>query len=87
MTFDEWMDRETDGKHCATDDSERMRLLRSCWDAAAWGTRQSVIAALGAMLSCPCCGETEVCVDECTFAMDCPYEAEAMSVLRDAVRA
>lgn len=86
MTFDEWMRRQTGGKHCDTDDSTQT-LLRKCWDAAAATTRQSLIEVMGSMLHCPCCGKTMDCEDSCTFAVDCPAEAENLAALRDAVRA
>ena len=87
MTFDEWMRRETGGKHCDTDDSAQTRLLRRCWDASSMTTRQATIEAMGDLLRCPCCGETEDCADDCTFGMDCPDAANTLAVLRDAVRA
>lgn len=42
--------------------------------------------ACSAMLHCPCCGETTNCLDDCTFAVDCPADAEHMQYLRDAIR-
>lgn len=87
MTFDEWMRWQTGGKHRDTDDSVHTRLLRQCWDAAAVTTRQAIIEAMGDLLRCPCCGETMDCAEDCTFAVDCPAEAENLAVLRDAVRA
>lgn len=35
---------------------------------------------------CICCDEVEECVDECTFAEDCPTDAERMEYVRDALR-
>jgi hypothetical protein len=32
---------------------------------------------------CPCCGELEQCLEGCTFAEDCPNEAELMRDARD----
>ena len=87
MTFDEWMRWETGGKHCDADDSLQTRLLRKCWDAAAVTTRQATIEAMGDFLRCPCCAETMDCVDDCTFAQDCPDDANTLALLRDAVRA
>lgn len=49
--------------------------------------RAEIIEALGAMLHCPCCGETMDCAADCTFSTDCPDEAASLAVLRDAVRA
>jgi len=31
---------------------------------------------------CPCCEQTDVCFDACTFAADCPDDAEAMEYAR-----
>jgi hypothetical protein len=31
---------------------------------------------------CPCCEQTDVCLGGCTFADDCPDEAEAMEYAR-----
>jgi hypothetical protein len=31
---------------------------------------------------CPCCEQTDVCLDDCTFADDLPDEAEAMEYAR-----
>lgn len=58
----------------------------SCWDAAVAHTRADIVTALGAQLQCPCCGETLDCIASCTFAADCPKEAQQMQFLRDAVR-
>ena len=76
--------------------SNRLATLRS--DNSARGACEAIaaeadaeierlIAAINAMLHCPCCGETMDCLDDCTFAVDCPAEADDLSVLRDAVRA
>lgn len=34
---------------------------------------------------CPCCEELEKCLPECTFAADCPAEAERMEWARKAL--
>ena len=34
---------------------------------------------------CPCCGELRECVAGCTFAEDCPQEAERMAGARAAL--
>ena len=31
---------------------------------------------------CPCCDTTDACVDDCTFATDCPQDAERMAEVR-----
>lgn len=33
--------------------------------------------------TCPCCSETETCLDDCTFADDCPNEHERMCYYRE----
>ncbi len=38
------------------------------------------IAAGGA--NCPCCGASDVCMEGCTFAEDCPEDAEKMLEIR-----
>lgn len=35
--------------------------------------------------SCPCCSESRACSDGCTFAIDCPAEAERMAGAREAL--
>jgi len=35
---------------------------------------------------CPCCDQTETCLDGCTFAEDCPTEAERMVRAREALK-
>ena len=39
MTFDEWM-RSHEPKHCDSDDSMSLRLLRKCWDNAKQDERE-----------------------------------------------
>lgn len=39
MTFDEWM-RTHEPKHCDSDDSISLRLLRKCWNAATQAERE-----------------------------------------------
>lgn len=34
---------------------------------------------------CPCCGELRACADGCTFATDCPHEADRMAGARQAL--
>jgi hypothetical protein len=34
---------------------------------------------------CPCCDNAERCVDDCTFAADCPVEARRMAAARTAL--
>jgi hypothetical protein len=34
---------------------------------------------------CPCCGNAERCVDDCTFAADCPAEWQRMVAARAAI--
>lgn len=34
---------------------------------------------------CPCCSQTRVCFDECTFKEDCQYEHEKMMAARTAI--
>ncbi|MFA7250078.1 MAG: hypothetical protein WC273_10655 [Dehalococcoidia bacterium] len=36
---------------------------------------------------CPCCGEAEECLPDCTFAEDCPLDAEGMDATRAALAA
>ena len=52
--------------------------------ASGWG------AAAGYFLGveqCPCCEESDACLDGCTFADDCPAEHERMVAARAALRA
>ena len=35
---------------------------------------------------CACCDEVDICSDECTFADDCPDEAERMEYVREVLR-
>lgn len=86
MTFDDWASY-TSAAYKPTDDSTRVREMRACWAAAAETTRQGIVEALGDTLLCPCCTEYEVCSDDCTFATDCPEDAERLELLRLAVRA
>ena len=37
-------------------------------------------------LFCPCCEETETCLDGCTFRKDCPDEARVMAEAREAMQ-
>ena len=86
MSFDEWAVRFS-AAYKPSDDSRQLKLLRACWIAASETTRQGIVEALGDMLLCPCCAEFEVCADDCTFAADCPDDAERVAMLRDAMRA
>ena len=36
--------------------------------------------------ACPCCEADDVCADGCTFATDCPSDAEAMEYAREVMR-
>lgn len=60
---------------CAVAEIERLRTAA-----------QAAIDALGDLLRCPCCDGVTACADDCTFAADCPNEANTLAVLRDAVR-
>ena len=35
--------------------------------------------------NCPCCSESRKCLDDCTFASDCPDAAERMACAREAL--
>lgn len=41
MTFNEWM-RSHEPKHCDSDDSMSLRLLRKCWDNAKQDERERI---------------------------------------------
>lgn len=35
---------------------------------------------------CPCCGSSESCEPDCTFAINCPNEHEKMAAVRELLR-
>lgn len=81
MNFDQWI-----AKDGAANDSAHSGLLRRCWDASAKATRESIIDYMNATLTCPCCLGVLECEEGCTFAEDCPHEAENLESLREALR-
>ena len=47
--------------------------------------RERIRNKLGCDVECPCCGESRMCADDCTFAVDCPNEAQRMASIRAAL--
>ena len=61
----------------------RAELIKSLADNAALRAEVSGLRAwLEADARCPCCDTTDACVDGCTFATDCPQDAERMAEVR-----
>mgnify|MGYP000883588743 CR=1 FL=1 len=57
----------------AAKDAEIERLRAEVAGLRAW---------LEADARCPCCDTTDACLDGCTFATDCPQDAERMAEVR-----
>ena len=61
----------------------RAELIKSLADNAALRAEVAGLRAwLEADARCPCCDTTDACVDGCTFANDCPQDAERMAEVR-----
>jgi len=61
----------------------RAELIKSLADNAALRAEVAGLRAwLEADARCPCCDTTDACFDDCTFATDCPQDAERMAEVR-----
>lgn len=70
-----------------------LRTLMDCYNLGGWTDSLRLMQERNALrdwlagdANCPCCGQTVTCAPDCTFADDCPGDAERMQTVRDLLK-